>query len=94
MVTGVLSLGVKQLWHKADQSPPSTAEVKKEWICTSATPTPPPHLSSWHGSYLITGTTLPLVFAFTLTKLRRVRWVGHVAHMEELEMLTTICEDT
>jgi hypothetical protein len=26
---------VRQLFHEADHSPPSNAEVKTEWICTS-----------------------------------------------------------
>jgi hypothetical protein len=32
------SSGVKQPRHEADHSPPSGAEVKKEWSCTSTTP--------------------------------------------------------
>jgi hypothetical protein len=34
-VAGALSLGVKQLGHEADHSPPSSAEVKNEWCYTS-----------------------------------------------------------
>jgi hypothetical protein len=59
-VLGALSFGVKQLGHEADHSPPSSAEVKNEWIYTST----PSHL---HGMVLSskkknksTGTTLSL----------------------------------
>jgi hypothetical protein len=34
-VPGALSLGVKRPGHEADHSPPSSAEVKDEWSCTS-----------------------------------------------------------
>jgi hypothetical protein len=34
-VTGTLSLGVKWLGREADYSPPSSAEVKNAWSCTS-----------------------------------------------------------
>jgi hypothetical protein len=37
-VPGVLSLGVKQPGHEADQSPPKSAKVKKMWIYTSNPP--------------------------------------------------------
>ena len=30
---GDISLWTKWLWHKADHSPPSSAEVKNEWNC-------------------------------------------------------------
>jgi hypothetical protein len=32
--TGVLSWGVKQLEHEADQSPLSSVKVKNKWSCT------------------------------------------------------------
>jgi len=35
---GALSLGVKQLGHEADHSPPSSAEVKNAWSYTSTQP--------------------------------------------------------
>jgi len=37
-VPGALSLGVKQLGHEADHSPPSSAEVKNMWSYTSVPP--------------------------------------------------------
>jgi hypothetical protein len=37
-VPGVLSQGVKRPGREADQSPPTSAEVKRMWIYT---PTPP-----------------------------------------------------
>jgi hypothetical protein len=37
-VPGALSLGIKWLWHDADHSPPTSAEVKKMWIYTSTFP--------------------------------------------------------
>jgi hypothetical protein len=44
-VPGAFSLGVKQLGHEADHSPPSIAEVK------NGGPIPPlPNMSSWHGA--------------------------------------------
>jgi len=45
-VPGSLSLGVEQLGHEADYSPPCSAEVKNSW---SYTFTPPVHL---HGVVL------------------------------------------
>jgi hypothetical protein len=56
-VAKVLSLEVKWLGHEADNSPPSSAEVKNVWNYTSA----PPiyhglvlnygmNTSSWHGT--------------------------------------------
>jgi hypothetical protein len=36
---GALFLGVKQLGHEADHSPPTSAKIKKTWIYTST----PPH---------------------------------------------------
>jgi len=35
---GTLSLGVKRQERLADQSPPSSAEVKNTWNCTSTPP--------------------------------------------------------
>ena len=40
-VPSALSVGIKWLEHEADHSPPSSAEVKKEWSHTST------HISSW-----------------------------------------------
>jgi hypothetical protein len=37
-VPGALSLGVKQLGHEADHSPPSSAKVKNAWSYTSTPP--------------------------------------------------------
>jgi len=37
-VPGALSLGVKQLGHDADHSPPSSTEVKNAWCYTSTPP--------------------------------------------------------
>jgi hypothetical protein len=56
----VLSQGVKRPKHEADHQPPSTAEVK-QWVelCLISSNT-----SSWRGSYLSTGTPLPLKFMF------------------------------
>jgi hypothetical protein len=50
-VPGALSLGVKQLWHEADHSPPSSAEVENAWSYISI---PPIHLHgmAWHGDWL------------------------------------------
>jgi hypothetical protein len=44
-VPGVLSLGVMQLGHEANHSPPSSAKVKNVWSYTS---TPP--MFSWHSA--------------------------------------------
>jgi hypothetical protein len=38
LVSGVLIVGVKQLGYEVDHSPPSSAEVKNEWSCTSVPP--------------------------------------------------------
>jgi hypothetical protein len=38
-VPEALSLGVKRLGREADHSPPSSAEVKNEWMYTSTPPT-------------------------------------------------------
>jgi len=38
-------LGVKQLRHKADYSPPTSAEAKNTWSYIST-----PYMSSWHGA--------------------------------------------
>jgi hypothetical protein len=35
MGTSALSMDVKQQWHEADHSPPTSAEDKKIWIYTS-----------------------------------------------------------
>jgi hypothetical protein len=43
MGTRVISLRVKCLWHEADHSPTSSAEVKND-----GTIPPLPHTSSWH----------------------------------------------
>jgi hypothetical protein len=43
--TEPLSLGVKRPGREGDHSPPSTAEVKKEWSYTST----PPSIPSWRG---------------------------------------------
>jgi hypothetical protein len=37
-VPGALSPGVKQPEREADHSPPTNAEVKKTWVCTSTPP--------------------------------------------------------
>jgi hypothetical protein len=37
-IPGALSLGVKQLRHEADHTPPSSAKVKNAWSCTSPLP--------------------------------------------------------
>jgi len=37
-VTGTLSLGVKQLGHKAYHLPPSSAKAENEWGYTSSPP--------------------------------------------------------
>jgi hypothetical protein len=50
-----LSLGVKQQKLDADHSPPTSAEVRKMWICTS---TPPYGIVL---NYLNTGTALLLL---------------------------------
>jgi hypothetical protein len=57
-VPGALSLGVKQLKHEADNSPPSSAKIK-EWVELYLHS---PNTPSWHGAQLekSTGTTLPL----------------------------------
>jgi hypothetical protein len=34
-VPGALSPGIKRPGREADHSPPTTAEVKKTWVCTS-----------------------------------------------------------
>jgi hypothetical protein len=34
-IPGALSLGIKWPWREADHSPPSSAEVKNAWSCTS-----------------------------------------------------------
>jgi hypothetical protein len=34
---GLFFLGIKQLDHEADHSPPSSARIKTAWICTSST---------------------------------------------------------
>jgi hypothetical protein len=47
-VWGAVSLGLKQLGHEADHSPPSSSEVKNGGAIPSF-----PHASSWHGAKLI-----------------------------------------
>jgi hypothetical protein len=47
--TGDLSLGVKRPGREADHSPPSSAEVKNAWNCTS---TPPIRLLRRHNPHL------------------------------------------
>jgi hypothetical protein len=37
-VPGALFLGVKRPGREADHSPPTSAEVKKTWLCTSTPP--------------------------------------------------------
>jgi hypothetical protein len=44
MWTGALSLGLKLPGREADYSPPSSAEAKNAWSCTSTT-----RASSWIG---------------------------------------------
>jgi len=72
MVPGALSPGIKQPGYEGDHSPPSSAEVKNVWSCTS---TPPYVFMVWclvkyrvclHGMVLIQaqGTILPLPSAF------------------------------
>jgi hypothetical protein len=46
-VPGALSLKVKQLEREVDHSPPSSAEIKNAWSCTSTPNTP-----SWRGGQL------------------------------------------
>jgi hypothetical protein len=43
-VPGVLSLCVKWREREADHSPPTSAKVKKTWICQL------PQMSSWHSA--------------------------------------------
>jgi hypothetical protein len=42
-VPGALSPGVKWPGHEADNSPPTTAEIKETWVCIH----PLPHMPSW-----------------------------------------------
>jgi hypothetical protein len=58
-VPGALSVGVKWPGHEAHHSPPTSAEVKKMWICTS---TP-----SYVFMRLSTGTPLPLSLSLSLS---------------------------
>jgi hypothetical protein len=44
-IPGALSLGVKRPGREANHSPPSSAEVKNAWSCTSTSP-------SWRGAQL------------------------------------------
>jgi hypothetical protein len=53
-VPGFLSPGLKGPERDADHAPPSVAEVKNAWSCTST-----PNTSSWRRVQLSTGTTLP-----------------------------------
>jgi hypothetical protein len=59
-VPGAVSLGVEQLGHEIDHSPPSSSEVKYEWSYTSTHNMPP-----WCGAHLrkSTGITLPLLLS-------------------------------
>jgi hypothetical protein len=57
MGTRALFLGVKQLGCEADHSPPSSAEVKNVWSCTS---TPQYAFMAWCSVKKSTGITLPL----------------------------------
>jgi hypothetical protein len=41
---GGVSPGLKRLWREADNSPPTSAQVKKTWIYTS---TPPYVFMAW-----------------------------------------------
>jgi hypothetical protein len=56
-VPGTLSPGVKWPGREADHSPPTSAKVKKIWICTS---TPPCSLIGQHSyiSFILGATTL------------------------------------
>jgi hypothetical protein len=47
-VPGTLSPGLKRPGREGDQSPPSSAEVKKGGAIS-----PLPHMSSWHGASLM-----------------------------------------
>jgi hypothetical protein len=49
-VSGTLSLGIRQLGHEADSSPPFSTEVKNVWSYAST-----PVTSSWHGTQLNSG---------------------------------------
>jgi len=40
-VPGALSLGVKLLGREADNLPPSSADIKNAWTCTSTPPISP-----------------------------------------------------
>jgi hypothetical protein len=53
-VPGVLSPEVKRPGRETDHSPPSNAEVRNAWRYTSTL-----NMSSWHGTCLSTGTSLP-----------------------------------
>jgi len=48
LVQGALSLGVKRPGREADNSPPSSAEVKNAWSYTSTLPNTP----SWRDAQL------------------------------------------
>jgi hypothetical protein len=54
-VPGALSLGVKQLGHEAEHSPPSSAEIK-EWVELYLHS---PNMPSWHGTQLKNILTYP-----------------------------------
>jgi hypothetical protein len=56
-------VGLKRPGHEADHSPPSSAKVKNVWSYTSTTLT-----SLWHGTYLTTETTLPVLLADKVNK--------------------------
>jgi hypothetical protein len=44
-IQGALTLGVKRPERETEQSPPSSAEVKNEWNCTST-----PQYVLWYGA--------------------------------------------
>jgi hypothetical protein len=68
-VPGALSPGVKRPGREVDHSPPTSAEVKKMWIYTSA---PPYAFMAWCFNLLSTGTTLPLPYFHHYIKLSLV----------------------
>jgi hypothetical protein len=67
-ISGVLSLGVKQPGHKADHSPPSSAQVKNVWSYTS---TPQYVLMAWsfvkHRDFTLPYLTFAFAFAFAFS---------------------------
>jgi hypothetical protein len=65
----VISSEAKRPGREADDSPPSSAEVKKVWIYTST-----PHTSSCGGAYLNKGTILPSVLTKFSSGISDVHW--------------------